>query len=306
MKKMNKFLVEKENENIRLDIFLCKVLKDKSRSYIQKAIDEKKVFVNDKSVKSSYKVQENDLITFEELETKELVITKNNLPIDIVYEDEDIIVVNKKRGMVVHPSNGHYDGDTLVNALMYHKDKLSTINGVIRPGIVHRIDKDTSGLLVVAKNDDAHIFLSNQLKDKTMYREYYALCYGIIPNQDLIIKAPIGKDKKDRLKMCVDPLNGKDAITHIHVLERFKNSTLVSCRLETGRTHQIRVHLSYIKHPIIGDNTYGHKSKHCTEKGQMLHAYKLSFIHPRTKERVTFECDVDEEFIRVKEILSNE
>ena len=208
--------------------------------------------------------------------------------------------------MVVHPSNGHYEGDTLVNALMARKDKLSSINGVIRPGIVHRIDKDTSGLLVVAKTDEAHLFLAEQLKDKTMYREYYALVEGIVPHELITIKAPIGKDKKDRLKQAVDPINGKDAVTHVTVLKRFKRSSLVSCKLETGRTHQIRLHLSYIKYPIIGDNVYGRKSHYYTSKGQMLHAYKLSFIHPLSKDRVTFVAPVDEEFLRVQEILENE
>ncbi len=305
-KMKSKFIVNENNVNERLDVFLFKELKDKSRSYIQKTILENKVLVNDKTIKPSYKVQLNDVISYEDLEIKEIKITANDLPLDIIYEDDSLLVINKKRGMVVHPSNGHYDGDTLVNALMFHKENLSSINGVIRPGIVHRIDKDTSGLIVVAKTDEAHLFLQAQLKDKTMYREYYALCYNLIPNEDLIIKAPIGKDKKDRLKMAVDPYNGKEAITHVHVIKRYKNATLVSCRLETGRTHQIRVHLSYIKHPIIGDNLYGPKSKHYTLLGQMLHAYKLSFIHPKTNQRVTFTCDVDDEFKKVQEILEKE
>ncbi len=302
---VNKIVVIVDNVNTRIDAFLTTYLKDKSRAHIQKTIEEKKVLVNNKPVKCSYKLQLNDEIIYEELETKELEIVASDIPLNIIYEDDDLMVINKPRGMVVHPSNGHYDGDTLVNALMFHKENLSSINGVIRPGIVHRIDKDTSGLLVIAKTDEAHIFLANQLKDKTMYREYYSLCQGIIPNQDLIIKAPIGKDKNNRLKMAVDVINGKDAITHVHVEERYKNATLVKCRLETGRTHQIRVHLAYIKYPIIGDTVYGSKSKYYTSLGQMLHAYKLSFIHPRTKERVTFTCDVDEEFKRVQEILKN-
>ena len=303
---MNKIVVDENSVGLRIDAFLTSYLNDKSRSYIQKAIEVGQITVNDKTVKPSYKINLDDVICYEELETKELEIVASNIPLNIIYEDDDIIVINKQRGMVVHPSNGHYDGDTLVNALMYHKENLSSINGVIRPGIVHRIDKDTSGLLVVAKNDEAHLFLADQLKDKSMYREYYALCNGLIPHQDLVIKAPLNKDKKDRLKMCVDPYNGKDAITHVHVLKRFKNATLVSCKLETGRTHQIRVHLSYIKYPIIGDTVYGQKSKHYTSLGQMLHAYKLSFIHPRSKERVTFTCDVDDEFKRVQEMLENE
>lgn len=302
----NEIIISKIDEGTRLDIFLANKLNDKSREHIKKMIQENKVMVNNKKAKSSYKVKENDVVSYEELINKELEIIASDIPLNIIYEDDDIIVINKPRGMVVHPSNGHYDGDTLVNALLFHKENLSTINGVIRPGIVHRIDKDTSGLIVVAKNDKAHIFLQDQLRDKTMYREYYALVQGIIPNQDLIIKAPIGKDKRDRLKMAVDVINGKDAVTHVHVIERYKKSCFVSCKLETGRTHQIRIHLAYISHPVIGDVVYGSKSKEYTSLGQMLHAYKLSFIHPHTKERVTYTCDVDDEFKRVHEILKSE
>lgn len=302
---MNRIIVDEDN--IRIDTFLANKLENKSRGYVQKMIEENKVYVNDKLInKASFKLNINDIIDYELLIDKELEIIASDIPLDILYEDDSLLVINKKRGMVVHPSNGHYDGDTLVNALMYRKNNLSSINGIIRPGIVHRIDKDTSGLLVVAKTDEAHLFLASQLKDKTMYREYYALCNGIIPNQDLIIKAPIGKDKNNRLKMAVDVINGKDAVTHVHVIERYKNSTFVSCKLETGRTHQIRVHLAYIKYPIIGDQVYGQKSKYYTDKGQMLHAYKLSFIHPITKERMTFTAPIDEEFKRVQNILKNE
>lgn len=303
---MDKFIVELEFDNYRLDAYLANKISEKSRSYFQKAIEEGNVLVNDKKVKSSYKIKVNDEISYKFLEEKPLEIIESDIPLDIVYEDDAILVINKARGMVVHPSNGHYDGDTLVNALMARKDKLSSINGIIRPGIVHRIDKDTSGLLVVAKTDEAHIFLAEQLKDKTMYREYYALVEGVVPHEQITIKAPIGKDKKDRLKQAVDAINGKDAITHVTVLKRFKRSSLVSCKLETGRTHQIRLHLSYIKYPIIGDNVYGRKSHYYTSKGQMLHAYKLSFIHPITKERVTYVSEVDDEFKRVQTVLENE
>ena len=303
---MDKFIVELEFDSVRLDAYLSKKIDSKSRSYFQKLIEEGNVFVNGKNVKPSTKVYEGDEITYSLFDDKPLEIIESDIPLDIVYEDECLLVINKARGMVVHPSNGHYEGDTLVNALMARKDKLSSINGVIRPGIVHRIDKDTSGLLVVAKTDEAHLFLAEQLKDKTMYREYYALVEGIVPHELITIKAPIGKDKKDRLKQAVDPINGKDAVTHVTVLKRFKRSSLVSCKLETGRTHQIRLHLSYIKYPIIGDNVYGRKSHYYTSKGQMLHAYKLSFIHPLSKERVTFVAPVDEEFLRVQEILENE
>lgn len=303
---MDKLIVENEFVLTRIDLYLFKKIGTKSRSYFQKLIEDGNVLVNGKSVKSSYKLALNDEVSYKLFEEKPLEIIESDIPINIIYEDDYLLVINKERGMVVHPSNGHYDGDTLVNALMARKDKLSSINGVIRPGIVHRIDKDTSGLLVVAKTDEAHIFLANQLKDKTMYREYYALVEGVIPHELITIKAPIGKDKKDRLKQAIDLINGKEAITHVKVIKRFKRSTLVSCKLETGRTHQIRVHLAYIKYPIIGDNVYGRKSFYYTSKGQMLHAYKLSFIHPKTNERITFTCDVDDEFKRVQNILENE
>ncbi len=303
---MDKLIVESEFVSTRIDLYLFKKIGTKSRSYFQKLIEDGNVLVNGKSVKSSYKLALNDEISYKLFEEKPLEIIESNIPINIIYEDDYLLVINKERGMVVHPSNGHYDGDTLVNALMARKDKLSSINGVIRPGIVHRIDKDTSGLLVVAKTDEAHVFLANQLKDKTMYREYYALVEGVIPHELITIKAPIGKDKKDRLKQAIDLINGKEAITHVKVIKRFKRSTLVSCKLETGRTHQIRVHLAYIKYPIIGDNVYGRKSFYYTSKGQMLHAYKLSFIHPNTNERMTFTCDVDDEFKRVQNILEKE
>ncbi len=301
---MKKFLVNEDNVGLRLDAFLKKNDdQDKSRVYYQNTIDEGKVKVNSKIEKCSYKVNLNDEIIFEDLEEKELNVVPENIELNILYEDKDLLVVNKPRGMVVHPSNGHYDGGTLVNALLYHCKDLSSINGVIRPGIVHRIDKDTSGLLVVAKNDVSHIFLQNQLKDKTMYREYYALVEGVIPHTDIDIIAPIGKDKNDRLKQAVDVYHGKDATTHVHVVERYKNHTLVYCKLETGRTHQIRVHLQYIGHPCVGDKVYGKRKQEYTQLGQMLSAVKLSFIHPTTKERMTFSCDIDDEFKRVLEII---
>ncbi len=303
---MSIFSIDEEHNNIRLDAYLVMMIKEHSRSYIQKAIENGNVLVNGKTAKCSYRLKNGDEINFEPLKETPLEIVESDIPLDIVYEDDDLMVINKPRGMVVHPSNGHFSGGTLVNALMHQKTKLSSINGVIRPGIVHRIDKDTSGLLVVAKNDEAHIFLSNQLKDKTMYRKYYALCEGVIPNNDIIIKAPIGKDEKNRLKMGVNLKNGKDSTTRVHVIDRYKNATLVSCELETGRTHQIRVHLAYIHHPIIGDNIYGNKHQPLTNLGQMLHAYLLSFIHPKTKERVEFTCEVDNEFKRVQKLLKEQ
>ena len=293
------FDIEEIDSGTRIDAFIASKVPSRSRSYIQKAIKEGLILVNDTLVKASYKVSTGDEVVFNELEDVTLDLLPSNIPLDIIYQDDDLLVVNKKRGMVVHPSNGHYDGDTLVNALLYHVKNLSSINGVIRPGIVHRIDKDTSGLLVVAKNDKAHIFLQNQLKDKTMYREYLALVDGVIPHAEFDVIAPIGKDKNDRLKQAVDIYHGKEAITHGKVIERFNNYSLLSCRLETGRTHQIRVHLSYIEHPCVGDKIYGKRKQVLTQGGQMLSAVKLSFIHPRTNKRMTFSVDIDDEFKRV-------
>lgn len=302
---MNKVVVDFENDGIRLDAFLVKIIEGKSRSYVQKLIEEGNCLVNSKVGKASYKVRVNDLIEYNLIQEKELNLEKKDIKLDIIYQDEDIVVINKPRGMVVHPSNGHYDGNTLVNALLYQIDDLSSINGVVRPGIVHRIDKNTSGLLVIAKNDRAHIFLQDQLKDHTMHREYYALVDGVIPHTDIKIDAPIGRDSKDRMKRAVDIYNGKEAVTYVHVEERFKHYTLVSCRLETGRTHQIRVHMKYINHPIVGDPEYGRRHKDLTCSGQMLHAYRLTFIHPRTNEEMSFTCPIDQEFKEVIEIVKN-
>lgn len=306
MENKNEFIVSENEIGLRLDAFLTSKIEGKSRGYCQKMIDEKLVFVNDKIQKASYKLSLHEVVSCSLLEEKELSLEKRDIKLDIIYQDDDIIVLNKPRGLVVHPSNGHYDGETLVNALLFHVKDLSSINGVIRPGIVHRIDKDTSGLLVVAKNDSAHIFLQEQLKDHSMFREYYALCEGVIPHQDIKIDAPLGKDPHDRLKRCVDIYNGKEAITHVHVIERMKNHTLVSCRLETGRTHQIRVHMQYIKHPLVGDPVYGYRKQTIKANGQMLHAYKITFVHPRTKELMTFTCPIDDEFKRVLEIAKGE
>lgn len=297
------FIVSENEIGIRLDAFLALKIEGKSRGYCQKMIDEKLVFVNDKIQKASYKLSLNEVVSCSLLEEKELALEKKDIKLDIIYQDDDVIVLNKPRGLVVHPSNGHYDGETLVNALLFHIKDLSSINGVIRPGIVHRIDKDTSGLLVVAKNDEAHIFLQDQLKNHSMHREYLAICEGVIPHQDIKIDAPLGKDSHDRLKRCVDIYNGKEAVTHVHVIERMKSHTLVSCKLETGRTHQIRVHMQYIKHPLVGDPVYGYRKQAIKANGQMLHAYKITFVHPRTKETMSFTCPPDEEFNRVLEIV---
>lgn len=303
---MNKYVVSLDDVGTRLDRFLVKCLDGKSRNYAQKIIEEKKCLVNSKVEKDSYHLRENDIVEFEMLDEKPLNLEKKDIKLNIIYQDDDVVVINKPRGMVVHPSNGHYDGNTLVNALLYSIKDLSSINGVVRPGIVHRIDKNTSGLLVVAKNDQAHIFLQNQLKDHTMHREYYALVEGVIPHTDIKIDAPIGRDSKDRLKRAVDIYEGKEAVTFVHVEERMKEHTLVSCRLLTGRTHQIRVHMRYINHPIVGDPEYGKRHQVIPCKGQMLHAYRLTFIHPKTQKEMTFTCPIDEEFARVLSIARGE
>lgn len=280
---------------LRIDKVLVLELKDRSREFIMRLIDEGEVLVNNKKAKNSYRVKENDEITINIPEAKNLDATPQDIPLDIVYEDDDIIVINKPRDLVVHPSNGHEDG-TLVNALLAHCTNLSGINGVKRPGIVHRIDKDTTGLLVVAKNDYAHEFLAKQLEDHTLHREYIALVKGVIKEEDGKIIAPIGRDKYNRQKMAVDVKNGKPAVTHFHVLKRFNQYTLISCVLETGRTHQIRVHMNYIGYPIEGDPVYGPKSHLLFDKGQLLHAEKLILIHPKTKKKMTFSAPLPKDF----------
>ena len=295
-KMKQKLLITNSNYiGLRLDKVLVSELKDRSREFIMRLIDEGEVLVNDKKAKNSYRVKENDEITINIPEAKNLDATPQDIPLDIVYEDDDIIVINKPRDFVVHPSNGHEDG-TLVNALLAHCTNLSGINGVKRPGIVHRIDKDTTGLLVVAKNDYAHEFLAKQLEDHTLHREYIALVKGVIKEDDGKIIAPIGRDKYNRQKMAVDVKNGKPAVTHFHVLKRFNQYTLISCVLETGRTHQIRVHMNYIGYPIEGDPVYGPKSHLLFDKGQLLHAEKLILIHPKTKKKMTFSAPLPKDF----------
>lgn len=293
--KQNLVITNSNYIGLRLDKVLVSELKDRSREFIMRLIDEGEVLVNDKKAKNSYRVKENDEITINIPEAKNLDATPQDIPLDIVYEDDDIIVINKPRDLVVHPSNGHEDG-TLVNALLAHCTNLSGINGVKRPGIVHRIDKDTTGLLVVAKNDYAHEFLAKQLEDHTLHREYIALVKGVIKEEDGKIIAPIGRDKYNRQKMAVDVKNGKPAVTHFHVLKRFNQYTLISCVLETGRTHQIRVHMNYIGYPIEGDLVYGPKSHLLFDKGQLLHAEKLILIHPKTKKKMTFSAPLPKDF----------
>ena len=299
---MEKFIVTYKESNERLDKALSSFKNDLSRSYIVKLIDEGKILVNNKQEKPSYKVKENDEISLLEIEEKSSDIKEENIPLDVVYEDDDIMIINKVQGMVVHPANGHYSG-TLVNALMYQADSLSSINGVVRPGIVHRIDKDTSGLICIAKNDNAHHFLSEQLKDHTMAREYIALVRGVISENSGTIDMPIGRDKKDRQKMAIVK-EGKPATTHFQVIERFKDHTLVKCQLVSGRTHQIRVHMSAIGHPVEGDPLYaGRNYDKIYQNGQLLTAYKLKLIHPRSKKEMVFEIELPSYFKKVLELL---
>ena len=291
-------IVEINDSGKRIDKYLNENT-EYTRSKIQKMIENGNILVNDVKVKDSYKVKENDYITIEALEETTDILPEN-IPLDIYYEDNDLIVVNKPSGMVVHPAPGNYTG-TLVNALIYHTNNLSKVNTNIRPGIVHRIDADTSGLLLVAKNDKAHNILAEAIQKKEVVREYIALVEGIIMEDTATIDAPIGRDKKDRKKMTVTSENSKDAVTHIRVLERYKDSTLIRCKLETGRTHQIRVHLSYIGHPVVNDPVYGHKKLIDKDFGQMLHAEKLGFVHPTTKEYMEFTAEPPKRF---QEILN--
>lgn len=292
------FIVSEEHEGLRLDKYLTILLVDKSRNHITKMIDESLVFVNDKKEKSSYKIKINDVVTVEEMLVRDVKIEKEDLPLDVVYEDDDILIINKPQGMVVHPAAGHWDG-TLVNAILNHCSGLSGINGEARPGIVHRIDKDTSGLICVAKNDDAHNFLAEQLKDHSMHREYFALVKGVIKENTGEINMPIARSKFDRKKMSVDKENGKYAVTFFEVIKRFKNHTFIKCRLLTGRTHQIRVHMSYIGHPIEGDTVYGTRSNKVYRDGQLLTAYKLSLVHPRTKKELNFQIELPDYFQKI-------
>lgn len=292
-----KTLTVDTDKEIRIDQYLSSIEElELTRAKIQKMISSGFILVNDKKIKNSYKVSNNDKVLIKEYH-EDTSIKKEKMPLDIVYEDDDVIVVNKKSGVVVHPSIGNTSG-TLVNGLMYYGKNLSKVNGEFRPGIVHRIDKDTSGLLLVAKNDRAHAVLAEQLKNKTVNRKYVALVSGVINHDTGTIDAPIGRDKNDRKKMAVTSENSKDAVTHFRVLERYKNATLIECKLETGRTHQIRVHMKYIGHPVINDPVYGHK-KNINNFGQLLHAKTIGFIHPTTGEYMEFDSDLPDEFIDI-------
>jgi len=295
--------VNEEYKNERIDKFLSSVNEEWSRTQVQLWIKNGLVKVNDRLIKTNYKCQVDDNITVEIPEPEALDVNAEEMDLDIYYEDQDVLVVNKPKGMVVHPAPGHMSG-TLVNGLMAHCKDLSGINGVLRPGIVHRIDKDTSGLLMVAKNDMAHESLVQQLVDKTVTRRYKALVHGVIQHDHGTINAPIGRDKVDRQSMTVTNVSSKEAVTHFHVLERFDQYTFVECQLETGRTHQIRVHMKYIGYPLVGDPKYGPK-KTLQINGQALHAGILGFEHPRTKEYLEFEAPLPDEFVSVLEQIKN-
>ena len=287
------YIVNNDN-NERIDQYLSKIEDLKlSRSKIQKLIETNNILVNGNIIKNNYRLSLNDKISINIVE-EETDIKPQDIPLDIIYEDDDVMVINKPSGLVVHPGNGNKE-NTLVNALVNHSNKLSKINGEFRPGIVHRIDKDTSGLLLVAKTDEAHISLSNQLKGKNINRVYIALVKGVINHDTGEIDAPIGRDEKDRKKMTVTSKNSKNAVTHFRVLKRFKNATLIECKLDTGRTHQIRVHMKYINHPVINDPVY-YNNKNNKSFGQMLHAKTIGFIHPITNKYMEFSVEPPKEF----------
>ena len=292
---MERIIIE-EDLNERIDSYLSKNT-DYSRSKIVKMLEAESILVNDKKVKNSYTLKVGDTITIGEYEEEEMSIQPENIPLDIVYEDDDVIVVNKPNGMVVHPAIGNNHG-TLVNALLYHSKSLSDVNGQFRPGIIHRIDADTTGLLMVAKNNKAHEILADQLSKKETTRKYIALVWGVIKEDTATIDAPIGRDNNDRKKMAVTSINSKDAVTHLKVLRRFKDATLIELQLETGRTHQIRVHMNYIDHPVVNDPVYGRR-KLIDETGQCLHAKTIGFIHPKTKKYMEFTSELPECFTNI-------
>ncbi|MBD5551336.1 MAG: RluA family pseudouridine synthase [Lachnospiraceae bacterium] len=298
-----KFEVMEKDGGERIDKFITDCIPALTRSYIRKMIDQERCFVNGKAVKASYRIKEEDVVAFSLPENMEPDIEAEDIPLPILYEDADVLIVDKPKHMVVHPAPGHYSG-TLVNAVMYHcKDSLSGINGVMRPGIVHRIDKDTSGSLIICKNDMAHNSIAAQLKEHTVNRIYHAIVYGVLNEDEMTIDAPLGRDPKDRLKIAVVP-NGKRAVTHVRVLKRYQKFTYIACRLETGRTHQIRVHMAHIGHPILGDEVYAPRRKRPVRcEGQTLHAKVIGFMHPANGEYMEFDAPLPEYFRHLLEIL---
>ena len=294
---MENYLFEiQEDQQMRLDKYLAEQFPEQTRSYLQKLIKDGEVTVNGKNVKTGYQLSKGDEVSVNIPEPKELDVEPQKMDLDIVYEDDDVILVNKPKGMVVHPAPGHTT-DTLVNGLLYHcKDNLSGINGVARPGIVHRIDRDTTGILIVCKNDMSHNSIAAQLKEHSINRRYRALVHGNLKDDTGTVEGPIGRHPIDRKKMAINEKNGKPAVTHYTVLERFGNYTLIECKLETGRTHQIRVHMTSIGHPLVGDEVYGPAKCPFKLQGQCLHAMVLGFVHPRTEEYMEFSADLPEYF----------
>lgn len=298
-----KYQIGLDEDDERLDKWIAGARPDLSRSYIQKCIKENNVFVNQKPQKASYRLKVDDEIRFYIPEAVEPAIEAENIPLAILYEDEDVLVVDKPKGMVVHPAPGHYSG-TLVNAVMFHcRDKLSGINGVMRPGIVHRIDQNTTGSLIVCKNDQSHRKIAEQLKDHTITRKYRAIVHGAVKQDIGTINAPIGRDPKDRKKMAVNEANGKHAVTHYTVLQRFQEYTYIECQLETGRTHQIRVHMSSIGHPLLGDEVYCRMKEEFRLEGQTLHAMTIGFVHPSTGQYLEITAPLPKYFERLLHIL---
>lgn len=295
--------VTEENAGDRIDRFLSEQFRELSRSFLQKLLKAGDVLVDGKPVKASFKVSEGERISFEVPKAVEPEILAEDIPLDILYEDSDVILVNKPKGMVVHPAAGHYTG-TLVNALMYHcREDLSGINGILRPGIVHRIDMDTTGVIIACKNDRSHNSIASQLKEHTITRRYQAIVHGVIKEEEGTVDAPVGRHPQERKKMCVNEKNGKQAITHYRVLGRYRNFTHIQCRLETGRTHQIRVHMAFLGHPLLGDVLYGPGKCPYQLQGQTLHAGVLGFIHPRSGEYLEFSAPLPEYFQKLLRIL---